>query len=63
MRVLEASLAARVEAILGDRLLAVQPVERGYSSTQRWLLRGRTGTTNTSEWKRPAGFPARGRQA
>lgn len=45
MPVLEASLAARLEAVLGDRLVGVQPVERGYSSTRRWLVRGRTGTT------------------
>ena len=45
MLVLEGSLAARVEAILGDRLLAAHPVQRGYSSTERWLLAGSGGRT------------------
>lgn len=45
MPVLDAALAARVEAILGDGLAAARAVERGYSSTRRWLVRARGGRT------------------
>jgi hypothetical protein len=40
---LEDSLAVRVEALLGDGLVAAQPARGGYSSAQRWLVRGRGG--------------------
>ncbi len=42
---LEDSLAVRVEALLGDGLVAAQPARGGYSSAQRWLVRGRGGRT------------------
>jgi hypothetical protein len=40
---LEPSLVSRVEALLGDRLIAAQPAGGGYSSAQRWLVTGRGG--------------------
>lgn len=42
---LEGSLAARVESLLGDRLMAAHPAAGGYSSTQRWLVTTRGGAT------------------
>lgn len=42
---IEDSLAVRVQALLGERLLAAQPERGGYSSAQRWLVTGRDGRT------------------
>jgi phosphotransferase family enzyme len=42
---LEPSLVIRIEALLGDRLVAAQPAGGGYSSARRWLVTGRGGRT------------------
>jgi hypothetical protein len=41
---LDHSLVNRVEALLGDELVAAQPCGGGYSSAQRWLVRSRRRT-------------------
>ena len=42
---LEHSLVRRVEALLGDQLIAAQPARGGYSSAQRWIVKARGGRT------------------
>lgn len=42
---LEHSIVLRVEALLGDRLVAAEPCGGGYSSAQRWVVRTSRGNT------------------
>lgn len=45
MNGLERALVIRVEALLGDRLIAAMPAIGGYSSAQRWIVRAHGGRT------------------
>ena len=42
---LEKAMVARIEVLLGDKIVGAHPAEGGYSSAQRWVVKGLGGRT------------------